>query len=64
MNKGAADLEIVVHKNLLLIPAMLDNSLIAFFKIGDSNVYYSKNLSKFYNNIKVLDNISFSLEEN
>ncbi len=30
MNKGAADLEIVVHKNLLLIPAMLDNSLIAF----------------------------------
>ncbi|PPR42988.1 MAG: hypothetical protein CFH30_00357 [Alphaproteobacteria bacterium MarineAlpha8_Bin1] len=30
LNKGSADLEIVMHKDLILIPQMLDNSLIAF----------------------------------
>ena len=29
LNKGSADLEIVMHKDLILIPQMLDNSLIA-----------------------------------
>ncbi len=30
LNKGSADLEIVMHKDLILVPQMLDNSLIAF----------------------------------
>lgn len=30
LNKGSADLEIIMHKNLILIPLMLDNQLLAF----------------------------------
>ena len=30
VNKGAADLEILMHKNLILIPMMKNNNLTAF----------------------------------
>ena len=30
INKGSADLEIIMHKNVIVIPMMLDNSIIAY----------------------------------